>query len=372
MRSFVLRILLITLFTMQIVACAAPTVVPAPDLKSTDNTQLSKISLTDAMDRTVVFEKPPQRIAIVGQAVIMLADAVYQFPDASSRIVALSKTNQGLGDFIAVIDPTYKDKTILEVQTSVESVAATNPDAVILKTSMAEKLGKPLEDLGIKVIYLSLETPEQFKRDIATLGLLFQEEERAAEISAYYQDRVDRIQKTVAGLAEDQKPRVLLLYYNDRDGQVAFNVPPLQFIQTFMVQAGGGRTAWEDAQLGQGWTKVNFEQIAVWDPDQVYIVAYNKSAVEVVSQLLTDPQWQALHATQQGQLYAFPADYYSWDQADARWILGLMWLAGKMNPALFIDLEMEQEIKNFFKELYYQDESAYQKNIQPLLKGDLP
>ena len=353
-------------------ACAAPAATPAPTVAPIAATQPAGFSVTDALGRKVTFDRSPQRIAIVGQAVIMLADAVYLFPNVSPRIVALSKTNQGLGDYIAVIDSTYKDKTILEVQTGVEPVAATQPDAVILKTAMADKLGKPLEGLGLKVIYLDLETPDRFKSDIVTLGQFFQDEARARQVTAFYQERIDRVSKAVADVKDDQKPRVLLLYYNDRDAQVAFNVAPLSYIQTFMVQAGGGRVAWTDAQLGQGWTKVNLEQIAAWDADQIYIVAYTKSAGDVVKQLKADPQWQALRATKQNMLYAFPADYYSWDQADSRWILGLVWLAAKMNPDRFPGLDMEKEIKTFYGELYKLDDAAYQKNIKPVLKGDLP
>jgi iron complex transport system substrate-binding protein len=370
MKPFAFRLMLALTLIAVVTACA-PVAAPAPTAMPTAVPKSSGFSVTDALGRTVTFDQAPQRIAVVGQAVIMLADAVYMFPNVSPRIVALSKTNQGLGDFIAVIDPTYKDKTILEVQTGVEPVAAVKPDAVILKTTMADKLGKPLEDLGLKVIYLDLETLDKFKSDVATLGKLFQDEARAEKVAAFYQERVDRIAKAVADMKEDQKPRVLILYYNDRDGQVAFNVAPMSYIQTFMVQAGGGRVAWKDAQLGQGWTKVNLEQIAAWDADQIYIVAYTKSAGDVVKQLKADPQWQALRATKQNKLYAFPADYYSWDQADSRWILGFTWLAAKMNPDRFSGLDMEKEVKAFYSELYELDDAAYQKSIKPVLKGDL-
>ena len=139
-----------------------------------------------------------------------------------------------------------------------------------------------------------------------------------------------------------------------------------------MVQMGGGRPAWKDAQLGQGWTEVNLEQIAVWDADQIYIVAYTKSSSDVVKQLKADPQWQALRATKQDTLYAFPADFYSWDQADSRWILGLMWLAAKMQPERFKGLDMNSEIAAFYRELHKLDDASYQKNVKPILKGDLP
>jgi iron complex transport system substrate-binding protein len=138
------------------------------------------------------------------------------------------------------------------------------------------------------------------------------------------------------------------------------------------VQVGGGRPAWKDAQLGQGWTKVTLEQIATWDADQIYIVVYSGNVNDAVKKLKADPQWQALRAVKQGKLYGFPADYYSWDQPDTRWILGLTWIAAKMNPDRFKDLDMQQEARTFYKDLYNMDDAAYQKNIQPNLVGDLP
>ncbi|MBN1890700.1 MAG: ABC transporter substrate-binding protein [Thermoflexales bacterium] len=340
-------------------ACAAPAATSTP----------AGFTITDALGRKVTFASPPQRIALAGRAVALVTDAVYFFPAAPDRVVTLAKDTQGK-DFIPVIDPNHANKLKLETQVGPEQVAAAKPDVVLLKSYLAETLGKPLESLGIPVVYLDFETPEQYHRDLMVLGQIFQDEARARQVIAFYQERTEWIAKALDGLAD--KPRVLLLYYSDKDGAVAFNVPPLGWIQTLMVEMGGGQPVWKDAQLGSGWTKVNFEQIAAWDADQVYIVAYTTSSSDVVERLKADPQWQALRATRQGQLYAFPNDYYSWDQPDTRWILGLTWLAAKIHPDRFPDLDMEREIHAFYRELYNLDDAAYQEYVQPNLIGDLP
>ena len=345
-------------------ACAVPAAPPPA-------TPTTAITLTDALGRTVTLPRAPQRIALAGRAVTLVADAVYLFPAAPARVVTLAKNTQGK-DFSPVIDPNYESKLKLETQVGPEQVAAAKPDVVVLKSYMADTLGKPLESLNIPVVYVDFETPEQYQRDLTTLGLVFGDPARAEQLIAFYQKRVERVSKAMAGLSEDQKPRVLLLYYNDRDGQVAFNVPPMGWIQTWMTQAAGGRPAWKDAQLGQGWTKVNLEQIAVWDADQVYIVVYTGNVSDVVKRLKADPQWQALRAVKQGKLYAFPADYVSWDQSDTRWILGLTWLASKLHPDRLAGLNVQQEIRTFYEEMYNLDDTAFQKYIQPNLTGDLP
>jgi len=358
-------------------ACAGPAAAPAPTMipptsAPAEKPTTSGITVTDALGRKVTFAKPPQRIVLVGKALIMIADAIYLFPEASARVVALGKTIQNQVDFIPVVDPNYANKILLEGNAGAEQIAAARPDLVLLKSSVAESLGKPVEALGIPVVYIDFETPEQYWRDLATLGQLFQNEARAKQLIAFFQQRVDRVAKAVADLKDDQKPRVLLLYYSEQSGAVAFNVPPLQWMQSMLVQTGGGWPVWKDVQFGQGWTKVTLEQIATWDADQIYIIVYSGNLNDAIKKLKADPQWQALRAVKQGKLYGFPADYYSWDQPDPRWILGLTWVAAKMNPDRFKDLDMQKEIQTFYKDLYNLDDAAYKKNIQPNLVGDLP
>ena len=330
------------------------------------------IVVTDALGREVTLDQAPQRIVITGKALFMVADAVYLFPEASSRIVAIGRTAQMELDFIPAIDSAYEDKTVLDGQAGAEQIAASQPDLVLLKSIGAETLGAPLEALGIPVVYVDFETPEQYVRDLTTLGQVFQNEARAEELIAFFQERTERITEPVAALDEDQKPSVLLLYYSDKDGVIAFNVPPTSFIQTWTALAAGGAPVWLDAELGNGWTKVSLEQIAAWDPDQIYIVAYFRPVAEVIAELEADPQWQALSALESGNLYGFPGDYYSWDQPDPRWILGLDWLAKMIQPELFADLDLHAEIHGFYADLYGMDDHAYAEIVEPYLTTDLP
>lgn len=329
----------------------------------------SPFTVQDALGREVQLSTPPQRIVIAGKALFMLADAVYLFPQASERIVALGNAGQGTGNFIALIDPQYEQKATLAGDAGAEQIAAVQPDLVLLKSYLAESLGKPLETLGIPVVYLDLETPEQYQRDLTTLGQIFQSPERAEAINAYYRQNVERVQQAVQGA---EKPRVLILQYSDKDGAVAFNVPPQSWMQTILTELAGGVPLWKEIQLGKGWTQVSLEQIAAWDADMIFIISYFRDVSEVTSQLKQDPQWQALRAVQQGNLYGFAGDLYSWDQPDVRWILGLNWLAARLHPERFPDYDALQQVRQFYQTLYGLDEAFVNEKIIPTLRGDLP
>ena len=202
------------------------------------------------------------------------------------------------------------------------------------------------------------------------LGKVFQNQTRAQQINDYYQDQVAEIQ---AALQEaDDKPRVLMLYYNDKNGAVAFNVPPMAWMQTRIVQMAGGEPAWSSVSSSGGWTTVSLEQIAAWDADQIFIISYAKNSADIVTALKSDTQWQALRAVKEGDLSAFPSDLYSWDQADARWILGLTWLAGRLHPGQFPGMDIVQKTEQFYQVLYGLDSHFFEENIRPMFKGDLP
>lgn len=347
-----------------VLVCAAQPLVAAPNSWP--------ITVTDSLGRKVSLPKVPERIVLNGKALIMIADAIYLFPEAGKRIAAMSSTAQNTMSFPNAIDQWNSSKVVLENNAGPEQIAAVRPDLIILKSSVAGGLGKSVEALGVPVIYLEFETLEHYRRDLKILGQVLQDEKRATELINLFLGYVDRLGKTMGGLTDAQKPRVLLLYYTQQGGAVSFNVPPLGWMQTFMVRTGGGRPVWQDAQLGQGWTKVSLEQVAAWDPDQIYIITYTTKASDAVARLKADPQWKGLRAVKQGKLYAFPMDYYSWDQADTRWVLGMTWLATKMQPERMKSVDMMREVRDFYARFYGLDAADYARIVEPYLEGDLP
>jgi iron complex transport system substrate-binding protein len=333
----------------------------------------SELTVTDALTRTTTFAKPPERIVAAGKAVRLTVDTLYVFPEARQRVVALEGRSPSMLEFLALVNPGIEQVQFLERDAGPEQIVATRPDAVILKSYLADKLGQPLEQIGIPVIYVDLETPDQFLRDLASLGQLFGNPARAEEVRAFFQTRVDRVSQALTGLDDDQRPRVLILQHSDQGGEVAFSVPPLAWIQTAVVEMAGGQAVWGEAGLGSGWSVVNLEQIAAWNPDVIGIISYTGDPGAVTETLKADPNWQALQAVQAGHLVAFPTDFtgYSWDQPDTRWILGLTWLAKQLHPDRFTKVDMRQEIYDFFGQLYGLDKASVDAGIVPVLRGDI-
>jgi iron complex transport system substrate-binding protein len=310
---------------------------------------------------------------VVGRGPHMTLHILYMFEEGRQRLVGMEKRGATASDFLTAIDPQFSKKPTLDANPNVEQIATLKPDLVIMKSATADKLGDTLVQADIPVMYVNLETPDEFFRDLANLGTVLANPERAEEIATFYRTRLEKLSQATAEIAEGDKPSVLLLEYSDRGGEVAVQVPAKPWMQTLEVQTAGGNPVWlEAAAATSGWTVVNLEQIAVWDPDKVFVVVwYTLDPQVVIDGLKADPQWSTLKAVKNNEIYAFPQDIFGWDQPEPRWILGMMWLGTRIYPDRFADMDMQAEIEAYFGELFGMDQAAIDTIIVPKVKMDV-
>jgi iron complex transport system substrate-binding protein len=321
--------------------------------------------------------QPGVRVITCGKAHYLVLDALYMFPEASEAVVAFGASSQVGGNFIQLLDPDAQKRAVLAPEPGVEEILAHSPDAVVLKSYLKNGLGRQLEALNVSVLYVDLESPEQFRRDIAAIGQLFGNPRRAEALNRFYAENLQEVQTMSREIAEAQKPETLFLYYGVRSATTSFNVPPRQWLQTRLVQWAGGKPVWFEAAAGSGWQQIGFEQIAAWNPEVILLVSYHTPVDEVKKTLLSDPKWLELEAVKKGNLLAFPSDYLSWDQPDPRWILGLNWLARKLHPDSFPSpgspsAEMEKKVVEFYSFAFGLPAERIEEQILPMIHGDYP
>jgi len=325
------------------------------------------ITVEDSLGNEFTLETEPQRVVLAGKATLITANAYYLFEEARDKVVAIGKTNQGLGNFLPHLDGDFEVVTKLSHQVGPEQIIAQRPDLVIVKDFMYKRLGAPLTQLGVPVLALSLESATDYEQDIRILGKVLNQERRAEEILSIYDERLSKLKQTTDTIPAAEKPRVLMLYYSVRGGDTAFNIPPKNWMQTFQVEAAGGTPVWTDSNLGSGWKTVNFEQIAAWDPDTIVITSYNSAPDTFFEEITGSPRWQQLRAGKQGRMYAFPADFYSWAQPDVRWILGAQWLARTLHPDHFSHVNIKAEVRSFYREMYSLSDNMIDSLVLPRL-----
>ena len=341
----------------------------SPADESPAASQDTTITIVDALNREVTLNEPPHRIVQAGSSAFIVNHALFLFPEARERVVAMADSNQGRGYFLPLVDPGYGEKRLLSRQINMEEILAAKPDLVVMKDFLFSKYDQEFSKMGIPVVYLSLETPEDWNRDLKTLGALFDNPGQAETLQKMFSRRIDAVKKRVNENKTSEKNRVMVLNFSQKDGVSAFRVPPLTFIQTTMLKMAGGEPVWKDADMGERWTTVSFEQIAAWDPDLIFLISYKTPYEKVFELMESSGYWNELDAYRNGEVYPFPMDYHSWDQPDPRWLLGLQWMAKILNYEAFSDTDLDGEARGFFSDFFGISDETYENGILPVIEG---
>ncbi len=308
---------------------------------------------TDANGRTLLLEKKPASLMVAGKAAVMPANALFLFPEVDSMQVQLSKTDQGLGDFFNLLRPSLGEQSRFPQNASVEEITAKNPELVLLKATHYDSIAKKLDQLGVPNFTMNLETYAQWRSEITELGKLLKNTTRAQQILQTYENRLMNITDKVGSLQQEKKVRVLLLQGVSRDNTNSFRIAPDAWMQSWMVEQVGANAVWKGANTASnGWSTVSFEQVAAWNPQVIYIVSYNSPAAPFVQEIYDSSLWSELDAVKRNQVKAAPADVMSYLQPVSSWILGAEWMAKDLYPQLFSTMQMEDQVRSFYKEMY--------------------
>lgn len=89
-----------------------------------------------------------------------------------------------------------------------------------------------------------------------------------------------------------------------------------------------------------------------WDP-AVIILSSNEGQFINLDKLKKNPQMGNLKALKNNQTYQCPIGALWWDRPSPESVLGFMWLAKKLYPNTFADINLEQETKDFYQTYYH-------------------
>ena len=223
---------------------------------------------------------------------------------------------------------------------SVEETLALEPDLVILPYRL-EEFVEQFEALNIPVIVIEPESMEQFLECITLIGSAIGEEEKAAALLAYYEDKTSEISHLTESVEE--RPRVYM-----SGGSSAFTTCTSNMYQNDLIHMAGGQNVSEELTDGY-WANVSAEQILAWDPEFIFNVNY---ASYDISELTGDPQLAPVHAIKENKVYTFPSVLEAWDYPTPSSILGILWLTHQLHPELYSVEAYTKDAQEFYKTFY--------------------
>lgn len=340
--------------------------------QGTPEEETQYITVTDCLNRTTQIETPIEKIIFTGRGHALIVSVAYLFDTAPEKIIGLSDTIAE-SNLFNIIDPSISEKVVDGASDmGVEEIAAQNPDVVVLKSYLKTDVGDPLESLGVKVVYLDLEDLDQYTRDVETMGVLMGEPEKAEAIIEYYQSTYREVEARHATTTD--APSVLFLYYNVKGGTASFMSPGADWLQTVVTETAGGDPLSLELE-GTGWNNVNWEQIAEWNPEIIFVVTYKSdpSCMDVENLIKADELWQNIDAVENDRVYSVPDDCFgtgtvgSWDTSGSRWILCLRWMEAKISGD---NTGLLEDVEEFYVDLYGLSSSEADALIESIV-GDI-
>lgn len=314
----------------------------------------NQITITDASGATVAIPAQINRIADAWPA----HNEVVCMLGAGDKIVATTPA-AAQRPWMKVINPQMNQAVTAFDTTGVnlETLMAAKPDIVFLPLN--NKSAQKIADIKLPVVQLMFNDFDSLKECVRLTGVILggEAQPQAEKYIAYLDYQLNRITAITAGIAREQKPKVIHitrlapLMIDGRD----------TIINAWITAAGGINAA-------EAGGEVTLEQVITWNPDVIIFgntaLALNgvEDSGKALNEILQDEKWRRLQAVQTGQVYINPEGAFFWDRYGAEAALQIQWAAKILHPGKFQDIDIVQETRNFYRTFLHYDLSVEEAN----------
>lgn len=315
------------------------------------------ITIVDHADREVVLPKEVNRVVVTD--IYPLASVLTVFLGSADKLVGIhpvcmsAAKNGLLGELFPEIlsaDTGFMTGSDLNI----EELLKLEPD-VVFCTAANSTLIAALENAGITAVGVS---PSKFQYDIletydqwiALLSQIFPESDKAAEISEYSKEIYERVQQKVADLPDEERKKVLFLFQYDDTQMVTSGK---NFFGQFWCEAVGAVNAAEEVSADNSNAAITMEQVYGWDPDLIFITNFTPTQpADLLNNSIGSDDWSTIKAVQNKEVYKLPLGTYRSYTPSSDTPVTLLWMAQKVYPELFADVDMTAEVRDYYQKLY--------------------
>lgn len=223
---------------------------------------------------------------------------------------------------------------------NMEAIASDGVQACVIWDYQPDE-AKQLSDLGIAPVMVKNETVEELQESFRAIGELLGKEDRAQEFIDLYGETYDEIKAYEDQVAEAEKPKVLYLRNSELRLQGNDN-----FIKEAMDMAGADNVAADVSDI-------SMEEILEINPDIVFLSWFDDFTPDDLYENRIDGQdWGTVNAVINKKVYKTPLGIYRWDAPGVETPLMMKWLATMIQPEIFADIDMKQEVTDYFQNYF--------------------
>jgi iron complex transport system substrate-binding protein len=351
-----------TAVLLLVIALVAGGVLRKKTAKPTERPKKTR-TITDMYGKKILVPDPLTRVALfggpTGQIVYLLG--------ARNQLCAVTSSLKG-SELVNTFDPTIKElpgPRSTSGHINIEALLVSRPQLVIAGTldgSIVEK------KTGIPVAYTESSMShnlELLKREIRFYATVFDKIERGERYIDYLDKTIAFVKERAATIPAAKR----LSVFNGYGPNHLVTLGGDTFMHERILAAGcrdaaaGINTAGVKEGLHSGLAEISMEQVLGWNPD-ILIIDSGKP-----EDLYNDPRWNRIKAVKNRRVYRQPVGIFIWDRPTAEAaVLYPLWLAKTVYPEHFKDVDLVEEIKNFYRDIMSFDLSNQQ--AISILNGD--
>ena len=192
-------------------------------------------------------------------------------------------------------------KNYPKVEKNLETLLNLDPDIVIGADWIDANFIKGMKDAGVDVfIYKTPKSYAEQKKVLLDLGKVLGVEEKSKEIVEDMDRRLDAVQKKIAALNLEHKPRIMLYtpYETTSSDDTSFN-DLVNLIGGINPVVGSGVNSFQ---------KISKEKVIELNPDIIIVPIWTSEVddKEFFKYILEDPSFQDVEAVKNGRVYGIP------------------------------------------------------------------
>jgi iron complex transport system substrate-binding protein len=249
---------------------------------------------------------------------------------------------------------------------NMEALLAVKPDVVVMTHYAPKEMRQQIEAAGIPVVSVSLyeaeyeqasrlnpklKDPDEaytrgMKAGILLLGEVYGKQERAKELVAAIEKNRGIVAKHLGSVADDKR---VTCYMANPDLNTYGTG---KYTGVVMDRAGGRNVA---AEI-DGYQKVSMEDILRWNPQVIFVQDRYQA---IIPEIMSDPAWAKIKAVKDKRVYLTPEFVKPWGHPTPESMaLGEIWMAKKLYPDRFADVDMPALVNAYYTTFYGQPYSG--------------
>ncbi len=314
------------------------------------------MTIMDQDDHEVILPREINRIVVAD--ILPLPSVLAVFFDSAEKIVGMSGTsmNAAKNSLLGALYP-----EILEAETgfidgatvNAEELMKLQPDVVFYNASRKE-LGENLRKAGFPAVAISVNrweynSIETLNNWIDLLSQMFPDNAKTDMVEAYSNKMYDLVQERVSEIPAGERQQTFFLYqYSDTNLQTSGG----KFFGQWWADAIGAVNVGQELSTDNA-VAVNMEQIYAWNPSLIFITNFTTATPDdLYNGTVGNDNWSAIDAVANQQVYKMPLGMYRSFTPGVDTPVTLLWLAKTAYPEAFADIDIIQETKTYYKEVF--------------------